>query len=66
MMTTEQRRDELQALEAELHGIKTELESKIPIHRSLSIAIDALRAEENEIAYRIHRLKREQRETQSS
>ncbi len=65
MLAKDTRHDEIHALESELHGIETELEAKKPLHRSLSIAIDALEAEKNEIIYRIYRLRKDQRATQN-
>lgn len=62
MMMSDSRKAELHALEAELHGIELELSTKTPIHRSLSIAIDSLEADKNEVLYRIYRLKREARQ----
>lgn len=53
--------DQLKALEAELHGIELELGLKVPMHRSLSIAIDKLEADKNDVLYRIYRIKREMR-----
>lgn len=53
--------DQLKALEAELHGIELELDLKVPMHRSLSVAIDSLQADKNDVLYRIYRLKREMR-----
>lgn len=61
MKLSDDRKADIQALEAELRGIETELASKMPIHRSLSIAIERLEADKNEIIYRIYRLKREAR-----
>ena len=61
MKPTDDRKADIQALEAELRGIDTELAVKAPMHRSLSIAIERLEADKNEIIYRIYRLKREAR-----
>ncbi len=62
MMMRDDYKDELRSLEAELHGIETELASKVPMHRSLSVAIDSLEADKNDVLYRIYRLKREARQ----
>lgn len=61
MKPADDRKTALRALETELHGIETELAIKVPLHRSLSIAIERLEADKNEIIYRIYRLKREAR-----
>jgi len=61
MKLSDDRRADIQALEAELKGIELELSVKAPMHRSLSIAIERLEADKNEIIYRIYRLKREAR-----
>lgn len=62
MKPADDKKTALRALEAELHGIETELAMKVPLQRSLSIAIERLEADKNEIIYRIYRLKREARQ----
>ena len=62
MKPTDDRKADIQALEAELRGIELELSVKAPMHRSLSIAIDSLEADKNDVLYRIYRLKREARQ----
>lgn len=55
------RDDKLKALETEIRGIELELSLKRPLHRSLSIAIEALEREKDELIYRAYHLRKEGR-----
>lgn len=52
------RDDCINALELELHGLDQELKNKKLLHRSLSIAIDYLEAQQKDLQRKLERIKK--------